>query len=30
MFNVDINEGKEISIKPKKLDQNSKRLMGNE
>jgi large subunit ribosomal protein L6 len=28
MFNVDINEGKEISIKPKKTDQNSKRLCG--
>jgi len=28
MFNVDIAEGKEISIKPKKLDQNSKRLWG--
>ena len=23
MFNVDITEGKEISIKPKKVDQNS-------
>ena len=28
MFNVDINEGKEISIKPKIIDQNSKRLWG--
>ena len=28
MFNVDIAEGKEISIKPKKLDKNSKRLWG--
>jgi len=28
MFSVDINEGKEISIKPKKIDQNSKRLWG--
>ena len=28
MFNVDITEGKEISIKPKKTDQNSKRLWG--
>ena len=28
MFNLDINEGKEISIKPKKVDQNSKRLWG--
>ena len=28
MFNVDIKEGKEISIKPKKLDANSKRLWG--
>ena len=28
MFNVDIKEGKEISIKPKKVDQNSKRLWG--
>ena len=28
MFNIDINEGKEISIKPKKVDQNSKRLWG--
>ena len=28
MFNVAINEGKEISIKPKKIDQNSKRLWG--
>jgi len=28
MFNLDIIEGKEISIKPKKIDQNSKRLWG--
>ena len=28
MFNVDITEGKNISIKPKKLDKNSKRLWG--
>jgi len=28
MFSIDINEGKEISIKPKKIDQNSKRLWG--
>ena len=28
MFNLDISEGKEISIKPKKIDQNSKRLWG--
>ena len=28
MFNLDIIEGKEISIKPKKVDQNSKRLWG--
>ena len=28
MFNLDIKEGKEISIKPKKADQNSKRLWG--
>ena len=28
MFNLDIQEGKEISIKPKKVDQNSKRLWG--
>ena len=28
MFNLDINNGKEISIKPKKIDQNSKRLWG--
>ena len=28
MFNIAINEGKEISIKPKKVDQNSKRLWG--
>ena len=28
MFNVDITDGKEISIKPKKVDQHSKRLWG--
>ena len=28
MFNLDINDGREISIKPKKIDQNSKRLWG--
>ena len=28
MFNLDIKEGKEISIKPKKIDQNTKRLWG--
>ena len=28
LFNLEINEGKEISIKPKKIDQNSKRLWG--
>ena len=28
MFNLDIKEGKEISIKPKKVDKNSKRLWG--
>ena len=28
MFNLNIIEGKEISIKPKKIDQNSKRLWG--
>ena len=28
MFTVDISDGKEISIKPKKVDQNSKRLWG--
>ena len=28
MFNLNIIEGKEISIKPKKVDQNSKRLWG--
>ena len=28
MFNLDIKEGEEISIKPKKVDQNSKRLWG--
>ena len=26
MFNLDIQEGKEISIKPKEINQNSKRL----
>jgi large subunit ribosomal protein L6 len=28
MFDLNINDGKEISIKPKKLDQNTKRLWG--
>jgi large subunit ribosomal protein L6 len=28
MFNLDVKEGKEISIKPKKIDKNSKRLWG--
>ena len=28
IFNLNINEGKEVSIKPKKIDQNSKRLWG--
>jgi large subunit ribosomal protein L6 len=28
MFNLDVKEGKEISIKPKKIDQTSKRLWG--
>ena len=28
VFNVDIKDGKEISIKPKKIDQNTKRLWG--
>ena len=28
MFNLDLNEGKEISITPKKIDQTSKRLWG--
>ena len=28
MFNLDISEGKEISIKPKEINQNSKRLWG--
>ena len=28
VFNLDIKEGKEISIKPKKIDENSKRLWG--
>ena len=28
IFNLDINEGKEISIKPKKVDQDTKRLWG--
>jgi large subunit ribosomal protein L6 len=27
-FDLDINDGKEISIKPKKIDQNTKRLWG--
>ena len=29
MFDLNINEGKEISIKPKKINQN-KKIMGNE
>jgi len=28
IFNLDITEGKEISLKPKKIDQNTKRLWG--
>tara|TARA_B100002019_G_C21218770_1_gene573495 strand:- start:535 stop:1074 length:540 start_codon:yes stop_codon:yes gene_type:complete len=28
LFNLDIKDGKEISIRPKKLDQNTKRLWG--
>ena len=28
IFNLDIRDGKEISIKPKKIDQNTKRLWG--
>ena len=28
VFNVDIKDGKEISLKPKKIDQNTKRLWG--
>tara|TARA_B100000674_G_scaffold94002_1_gene66492 strand:- start:115 stop:654 length:540 start_codon:yes stop_codon:yes gene_type:complete len=28
MFNLDIKDGKQISIKPKKIDQNTKRLWG--
>ena len=28
VFNLDIKEGKEISISPKKIDQNTKRLWG--
>ena len=28
MFNLDINDGKEISIKPKEVNQDSKRLWG--
>ena len=28
IFNIDIKEGKEISIKPKTIDQNTKRLWG--
>ena len=30
IFNLDIKDGKEISIKPKKIDQNTKRLWGYE
>ena len=28
LFNLEIKDGKEISIKPKKIDQNTKRLWG--
>ena len=28
IFSLDITEGKEISLKPKKIDQNTKRLWG--
>ena len=28
IFNLEIKDGKEISIKPKKIDQNTKRLWG--
>ena len=28
VFNLDIKDGKEISLKPKKIDQNTKRLWG--
>ena len=28
MFNLDIKEGKEISLKPKQINQNTKRLWG--
>ena len=28
VFNIDIKDGKEISLKPKKIDQNTKRLWG--
>ena len=28
MFDLNINDGKEISIKPKKINQNTKRLWG--
>ena len=28
VFNLDIKDGKEITIKPKKIDQNTKRLWG--
>ena len=30
MFNLDIKEGKEISIKPKKIDQKFKKALGHE
>ena len=30
MFNLDIKDGKEISIKPKKIDQNNKKDLGHE
>ena len=28
MFDLNVNEGKEVSIKPKKIDENVKRLWG--
>ena len=28
VFNIDIKDGKEISLKPKKIDKNTKRLWG--
>ena len=30
IFNLDIKDGKEISIKPKKIDQDTKSALGNE